>query len=102
MTIYNIELDNGILKVGFGKEPASNDLLVREAAGILTEMIKSGEISGGEILKVSGPASLPVAMQIAAKVQHLFGAIAVFDPKMQKYVVAITHNPSYQLGGLVE
>ncbi|MFB8797126.1 MAG: CRISPR-associated protein Csx3 [Microcoleus sp.] len=36
------------------------------------------------------------------KVSHLYGAVGVFDPKLGKYVIAITHNPEYNLGDLVD
>jgi CRISPR-associated protein Csx3 len=101
MTTYNISLSKTILKVGFG-EPAQNDQIVRDAETRLDEMIESGELSGGEILRVNGPASLPVAMVISHKVAHLYGAIASFDPKISKYVVAISHNPAYTIGDLID
>ncbi|MFO0099621.1 MAG: CRISPR-associated protein Csx3 [Aphanizomenon sp.] len=28
--------------------------------------------------------------------------MACYDPKLQKYVVAISHNPKYQIGDLVD
>ncbi|MBR8828042.1 MAG: hypothetical protein DSM107014_09105, partial [Gomphosphaeria aponina SAG 52.96 = DSM 107014] len=40
---------------------------------------------------------------IASKIAHLYGAIAVFEPKigeqeLDQYVVTITHHPYYQIG----
>lgn len=106
MTTYKIELNGDVLKVGFG-EPAQNDQIVRDAAARLDEMVESGELAGGSLIKINGPASLPVCYVIAHKVAHLYGAIAVFDPKIgekgtSKYVVCITHNPAYKLGDLVD
>lgn len=101
MTTYNIEIEGEVLKVGFG-EPAQNDQIVRDAAARLEEMTKSGELSGGVLLKINGPASLPVACVLVHKVAHLYGAIGVFDPKLGKYVIAITHNPTYKLGNLID
>lgn len=98
---YKIDYIDGILKIGFG-EPAQNDQIVKDVEELLSEMIKSGEIAGGEIVKINGPASLPVAMVICHKLSHLFGAIACFDPKMGKYVVAVSHNPKYSLGDLID
>lgn len=68
----------------------------------LEEMSRTKELVGGELLRVNGPCSIPVAMAIAHKVSHLFGAVGVFDPKLGKYVISITHHPSYQLGDLVD
>lgn len=101
MTTYNIELEGNVLKVGFG-EPAQNDQIVRDAAARLEQMSQSGELSGGPLLKINGPASLPVAGVLTHKVCHIYGAVGVFDPKLGKYVIAITHNPTYKLGDLIE
>jgi CRISPR-associated protein Csx3 len=39
---------------------------------------------------------------LAHRLVHRFGAVAVFDPKLAKYVVCVTHNPTYELGQLVD
>ena len=101
MTTYNMEFKAGILRVGFG-EPAQNDQIVRDAAMRLEEMAASGELTGGVLLKINGPVSIPVAFVIAHKVAHIFGAVGFFDPKLGKYVICITHNPAYKLGDLVD
>ncbi|MEI2583896.1 CRISPR-associated protein Csx3 [Scytonema sp. PRP1] len=101
MTTYTIELDGEVLKVGFG-EPAQNNQIVRDAARRLEEMTATGELKGGPLLKINGPASLPVACVLVHKVAHLYGAIGVFDPKLGKYVISVTHNPAYKLGDLVD
>ena len=59
------------------------------------------EVKGGELALVNGPASLPVAMVLAHKLGHLFGAVACFDPKLGKYVVSIAHGGTYTVGQLV-
>ncbi|ERT07709.1 CRISPR-associated family protein [Lyngbya aestuarii BL J] len=101
MTTYNIQMIDGVLQIGFG-DPAQNDQIVRDAAARLEEMSKTGELKGGELLRVNDPCSLPVAMTLAHKVSHLFGAVGVFDPKMGKYVISITHNPNYKLGDCID
>jgi CRISPR-associated protein Csx3 len=101
-TSYNINLaEGGILKVGFGA-PAQNDQIVREARTRLDEMIANGELAGGDVIRVNGPASLPVAMVLAHRLAHLYGAIGCFDPKLGRYVVAISHDPSYAVGDLID
>lgn len=99
MSTYLTELDGKILQVGFG-QPADNDRIVRDATDQIDRLIANGEMTGGEILCINGRASMPVGFAIAAKVGHIFGAIAVSDPKLGKdtFVVAITHSPTYQLG----
>ncbi len=103
MSSYNIEFleEEGILKVGFGSS-APNDQIVREVTARLKKMIVAGELPGGEIIKVNGPASLPVAMVLAHKLAHLYQAIACFDPKLLKYVVVITHGWDYIVGDLID
>lgn len=86
-----------LLRVGFG-ETAENNVLVREAAADIEEL----GLGGGPGLKVNGPASLPVAMTIAHAVAHLYGFVACFDPKLGKYVVAITHTPDRGLGDILD
>lgn len=102
MTTYTIDLIDQVLKLNFG-EPAQNDQIVRDATTRLEELAVCGQLTGGTLLKINGPASLPVAFVIAHKVAHLYGAIAVYDPKLgNKYVVCITHTPTYKLGDLIE
>ncbi len=104
MTTYNIDLEGDVLKVGFG-EPAQNHQIVKDAAARLDELVETGVLAGGALLKINGPASLPVACVLVHKVAHLYGAIAVYDPKLEaeqgKYVVVISHNPAYKLGDLI-
>jgi CRISPR-associated protein Csx3 len=101
MTAYKIECKDGVLRVSFGKA-SQNDQVVRDAATRLEEMLSSGELSGGQLLKVNGPASIPVAFVLAHKLAHIYGAIGYFDPKLGKYVISITHNPQYNLGDLID
>ncbi|AHJ29704.1 CRISPR-associated protein Csx3 [Nodularia spumigena CS-584] len=101
MTTYNIEFKDGILRVRFG-EPAQNDQIVKDAAARLEEMTTSGELTGGQLLKINGPISIPVAFVLAHKLSHIYGAIGLFDPKIGKYVISITHNPAYKLGDLID
>ena len=94
---------DGVLRVAFGV-PSANDQIVKDAVARLDTMTKAGELSGGGLLKINGPASLPVAMVLGHKLSHLFEAIACFDPKLNKYVVAISHspNPDYAVGNLID
>ena len=90
------------IKVGFNpKAPAQNDMIVKDTAARMKEMIDSGELSGGELIKITGPASLQASMVIAHALGHLYGAIACFDPKLNKFVVSIAHGGKYQIGDLV-
>lgn len=102
MATYNISLDDSsVLRVGFG-DPAQNDQIVRDAKARLDEMIKDRILAGGSVLKINGPASLPVAIVIAHAVAHLYEVVGVFDPKLGKYVVSIAHGDKYQVGDLLD
>ena len=100
MAYYNIEIDADVMRVGFGV-PAKNDEIVRDAVARLAEMTKTGELAGGKLIKINGPASLPVAVAIAHAVAHLYETVAVFDPKLGKYVIAVSHGNEYQPGDLI-
>lgn len=99
--LINFDPQTGVLKVGFA-DPAQNDEIVREAQARLAEMVASGELTGGKIIKINGPASLPVAVVLAHAVGHLFAVVGVYDPKLGKYVVAISHNPQFTVGDLID
>lgn len=100
MTTYTIELAEDVLRIGFA-EPAQNSQIVQDAAQRLDQLMADGVLAGGTLLKINGPASVPVAFVIAHKVAHLYGAIACYDPKLAKYVVCITHDPTHKLGDLI-
>jgi CRISPR-associated protein Csx3 len=76
---------------------SSNDAIVAEVSRTLDKL----QIRGGKLLKFTGPASLPVCACIIHHVAHLFSAVAVFDPKLQKFVVSISHDPNHKIGDLV-
>jgi CRISPR-associated protein Csx3 len=40
-------------------------------------------------------------MALAHAVAHLYGYVACYDPKLQGYVVAISHDPSFRPGQLL-
>jgi len=69
MTSYQINLEGDVLKVRFG-QPAMGDQVVRDAAARLDEMITLGELAGGKLLKIDGPASVAVSYLIAHLTFH--------------------------------
>lgn len=84
--------------VAFGA-PATNQEIVREVNEYLNG---EGKPVGGKLLLINGPASLPVAFALAHAVNHLFGVVAVFDPKLAGYVVAVSHDPAFVVGALIQ
>jgi len=91
------------LYVKFGPVSAQNDQLVREANDRVKKMVDSGQLAGGTLLKINGPASLPLAVTISHGVLHLYEAIAVYDPKISPpYVISVTHGLRYKVGDRIE
>jgi CRISPR-associated protein Csx3 len=110
MSNFNIEMtrdaSGDLLQVGFG-EPATGDKIVQEISLKLREMISSKQIRGGELLRINGMQSVAAAYTFAHGVAHLYGAIAVFDPKIEGngydgYIVVISHNPDYPVGKVLK
>lgn len=88
-----------LFRVSFG-EPGTNVEIVVDATAGITDAMQG--ITGGRLALISGPASLAAAVAIGHKLTHLFGAIGVFDPKLQGFVVAVSHDPSFTVGDLLQ
>ena len=99
--VYRIDLRDGVLEIGFGP-PARNNVIVKSVKARLDEMNQSGELRGGAIIKINGPSSLPVIAAIVYAVANRYEAVAVFDPKVGQYVVAISHGTTHQVGDLID
>jgi CRISPR-associated protein Csx3 len=97
---FHLTMEGNVLKLKFGCA-ASNDKIVPFVEQKMKAMIENKEIPWGELVKIDGPASLPVAAVIAHKLAHLYSVVAVFDPKLQKFVVAISHSDKNQSGDLI-
>lgn len=102
MATYKIELDvHSVLRVGFG-DPAQNDQIVRDVHERLAEMVANRALRGGPIIRINGPASLPVACVLTHALAHIYETVAVFDPKLAKYVVAVAHGGPHCPGDLID
>lgn len=97
-TIRVAAISGGIvtLELAFAA-PGHNTEILHDALAELDAL----KLTGGKGIRFNGPASLPVAMALAHKVAHLFGFVACFDPKLERYVVAISHDPEYTPGDLI-
>lgn len=85
------------VEIAFG-DPAPNTMLVPDAIAAISTLA----LKGGRGLRFTGPASLPVAMALAHAVAHLYGYVACYDPKLEGYVVAISHDPLARPGQLLQ
>ena len=99
--LYHMDLVWDTLKLKFG-EAASNNEIVRYVEHQLKQKIEKKEILGGEIIKLDWPASLPVAVVLTHKLAHLYGAIAVWDPKLGKFVVSVSHSGKFEVWNTLE
>lgn len=98
--LFHLTMNWETLNLKFG-EAATNEQIVPFVEKKMKDMIENKEIPWGELIKIDGPASLPVAAVIAHKLAHLYSVIAVFDPKLQKFVVAISHSGDKKPGDLI-
>lgn len=100
MAKYNISHEgNGLIRVGFGDEVASNDEIIKEAQQKALAIVNELH---GEVIRINGAASLPVAMMLCKTFSGVGKCVAGFDPKLQKYVVACSVNPAYKVGDLID
>lgn len=102
MTTYNINIEKDkkgdtVLRLSFGN-PAPNNQIVLDAIKRLDEL----DIGGGTLVKLNGPASLPVAIAIAHHIMHKFSYIGVYDPKLDMYVIVVAHGPEHKIGELID
>ncbi|MFZ5365008.1 MAG: CRISPR-associated protein Csx3 [Patescibacteria group bacterium] len=107
MATYRIETSNvnvgaapaTLFKIGFA-DPATTDVVVRDAEARIKELEASSEM-GGAMALTNGPAALPVAMVLAHHLAHRYAVVACFDPKCAGYIVAISHGDKYHVGDLI-
>lgn len=97
---YNLRLEGDVLKLSFGA-PASNIEIVKDAIEEVNRLVSAGELLSGKMIKLNGPASLPVAVAITNSVSGLFEVVAVFDPKLNGYVVSISSDSAYEIGSVL-
>ena len=89
MEYYTIDLVGNTLAINFAKDKsAQNDVIVKE----VYDHLLAHPLPGGERLLITGPASLPISFVIAHAVAHLYTFVGVFDPKMNAYVVVVSHG----------
>jgi CRISPR-associated protein Csx3 len=91
------------LRIDFGDERADSDRITRDIAQRLDELIKTGQILGGELLRIDGRSPIPSVYTFAQKLLPLYEAIAIHDPKMGGkgsacYVVGASRTPCYAIG----
>ena len=92
-----LSADGGLLEVQL-TDKADSGQLVASAERLLNKMA----FPGGKLIRINGAHPLPVAMAIAHKLAHRYAAVAIFDPKVSGFVVAISHEPQIAVGDVIE
>ncbi len=77
------------------------DLVAKEAAEKIDNLIETQQIKGGNLIKVNGKASVLVSFIIAHKLAHLYANVLVFDPKIDGYVTTIRHGGNLAIGDFI-
>lgn len=89
-----------IFNIGFNPDVvANNSQIVIDA---INEMKKLKNLCFGKIVYFNGPASLPVAMALSHEVCHICKAVGCFDPKLNSFVICVSHDPLMEIGDLVQ
>ena len=98
-------VEGDLLKVFYLKAPGNQ--IAADAAARIDELIAAGELKGGKLIRIYGIATLLTSYVIAHRLEHLYSAIAVFDPKIcdvgiDKYIVALSHGFKGEIGSVLE
>ena len=105
---FLLNLQKDTLKVSLNPQVrVSGDQVVRDTVVALDQLIDSGKLTGGSLLKINGRATLLASYVLAHRLAHLYGAIAVFDPKigeqgLDRYVIVTNHGSNYQIGEVLD
>ena len=78
-----------LFTLSFG-DPASGPEIVKSIEQTVQDLKKLG--LGGPMALVNGPVTVPGAFVLAHHLLHLYGCVAVWDPKIQQYIVVAQHG----------
>ncbi|MEA5537324.1 CRISPR-associated protein Csx3 [Crocosphaera sp. XPORK-15E] len=102
MTSYHIELIKDTLNVNFGDTLTPGNVIVAEVEAKLKQLILSKQLSGGALLKIFGPISIPLSYTIAHNLCHLYKVIAVSDTRLNASVVISSTDSNYPVGSRLD
>jgi len=97
---FTANLHENTLNINCQLGVVEGDVLTKEAALKIDELMNQN-LTGGDLLKINGKSSLAVNFMIANKLAHLYGNIAVWDPKLCDYVITLRHGGNYAEGELI-
>jgi CRISPR-associated protein Csx3 len=81
---------------------ANHERAVQSTSQQLQRLRREGKLGGNLLCIAQEITSLPAAIALSHEVAHLYGAIAVYDAKVGKYVICITHHSDYKLGDWIK
>lgn len=91
--------DADMLEIGFVGNYTNPDL-VKYVHEKLPEIVEE-ENMGGKLLKITGPCSLPIAFVISHIVTHLYSMVAIYDPKLEGFVIVSSHGGIKVIGDII-
>lgn len=77
----------------------TNQELLKMASSEITDL--KTLVKHGGVLKITGRCSLPLMSFLTHSFGHLHQAICVYDPKLDRFLVTISHSPEYSVGDLI-
>jgi CRISPR-associated protein Csx3 len=99
LAAYTLSVSHNVLTITAHPHIQANPEIVQTLVQQLTTL--AGELKGGELLKINGKHSVPMAYVLSHHLGHLYGAIALYDPHSNAYIVTISHHPHYPVGRLI-
>ncbi len=100
--LVEVTLKGDTLEIGYCNSTPSHDA-VTYATNRIADMIATKLLPGGEIIKIKGPMPTFLATMLTYKLAPFYGAIACFDSKTEKYIVAAARERSpYSIGDIIE
>lgn len=95
------ENDILIARINNGKQ-VDGDEILRDAKTELESLMHSGDLPGGkQPLQINGRTTVLASFFLGSQLAHKYSSIAVFDPKVEGYVVTISHSPDYRVGQIL-
>lgn len=96
--LFKMELQGNRLIVGFG-EPAQHDVLIPTVSSMLDKLLDDHGIKKMELIKIDGKISNILIALLTIKLATVCKNIAVFDPKLNGYmIIKNSVDKTYTLG----
>ncbi|MFW5665142.1 MAG: hypothetical protein ACOC2Z_06255 [Coleofasciculus sp.] len=108
MTSYFMEVVGDTLRVNFATTDEGNpisapgDRIVKDVQSQVGQLIASGKLPGGNLLKIHGRISLPASYTLAHELAHLYRAIAVSAPRLGAYIVVSSTTADYPFASRID